>query len=78
MNIEDKIYKRLVEDYGLDNLKMTIEFDDNDYSPIVVFSRYTRVVNLHIEMMEHLISAYDLEKDICDLVNQELSRNYYE
>ena len=75
MNIKDKIYKRLVEDYGLDNLKMTIEFDDNDYSPIVVFSRYTRVMLLHIEMMEHLISSYGLEKDICDLVNQELTRN---
>ena len=78
MNIEDKIYKRLVEDYGLDNLKMTIGFDDNDYSPIVVFSRYTRVAMLHIEMMERLISAYDLEKDICDLVNLELTRNCYE
>ena len=74
MNIEDKIYKRLVEDYGLDNLKMTIGFDDNDYSPIVIFSRYSRVAMLHIEMMEHLI-AYDLEKDICDLVNLELTRN---
>ncbi len=39
MNIEDKIYKRLVEEYGLDNLKMTIGFDDNDYAPIVIFSR---------------------------------------
>jgi hypothetical protein len=78
MNIEDKIYKRLVEDYGLDNLKMTIGFDDNDYAPIVIFSRYSRVVNLHVEMMEHLISAYDLEKDICDLVNLELTRNCYE
>ena len=76
MNIEDKIYKRLVEDYGLDNLKMTIVLDDNDYSPIVVFSRYSRVVMLHIEMMEHLISSYDLEKDICDLVKLELTRNY--
>lgn len=75
MNIEDKIYKRLVEDYGLDNLKMTIGFDDNDYSPIVVFSRYTRVVNLHIEMMEHMIGFYG-DKDICDLVNQELTENY--
>ena len=76
MNIEDKIYKRLVEDYGLDNLKMTIVLDDNDYSPIVVFSRYSRVAMLHIEMMEHLISSYDLEKDICDLVKLELTRNY--
>lgn len=76
MNIEDKIYKRLVEDYGLDNLKMNIELDDNDYSPIVVFSRYTRVARLHLEMMEHLIGIYDLEKDICDLVNQELTENY--
>ena len=76
MNIEDKIYKRLVEDYGLDNLKMTIVLDDNDYSPIVVFSRYSRVVMLHIEMMEHLISSYDLDKDICDLVKLELTRNY--
>lgn len=76
MNIEDKIYKRLIEDYGLDNLKMTIELDDNDYSPIVVFSRYTRVARLHLEMMEHMISLYDLEKDICDLVNQELTGNY--
>ena len=76
MNIEDKIYKRLVEDYELDNLKMTIGFDDNDYSLIVVFSRYTRVMLLHIEMMEHLISSYDLEKDICDLINQELTGNY--
>lgn len=75
MNIEDKIYKKLVEDYGLDNLKMTIGFDDNDYSPIVVFSRYTRVALLHTEMMEHMINLYDLEKDICDLVNQELIRN---
>lgn len=73
--MEDKIYKRLVEDYGLDNLKMTIVLDDNDYSPIVVFSRYTRVAMLHIEMMEHLIGAYDLEKDICDLVKLELTRN---
>lgn len=78
MNIEDKIYKRLVEDYRLDHLKMTIGFDDNDYAPIVVFSRYSRVAMLHIEMMEHLISAYDLEKDICDLVNLELTRNCYE
>lgn len=76
MNIEDKIYKRLVEDYGLDNLKMTIGFDDNDYSPIVVFSRYTRVMLLHFEMMEHLINLYDLEKDICDLINRELTGNY--
>lgn len=76
MNIEDKIYKRLVEDYGLDNLKMTIGFDENDYAPIVVFSRYSRVAMLHIEMMEHLISVYNLEKDICDLVNQELTEKY--
>ncbi len=73
MNIEDKIYKRLIEDYWLDNLKMTIEFDDNDYSPIVVFSRYTRVAILNLEMMEHIISFYSLEKDICNLVNQELT-----
>ena len=78
MNVEDKIYKRLVEDYGLNNLKMTIGFDDNDYAPIVVFSRYSRVAMLHIEMMEHLISSYGLEKDICDLVNLELTRNCYE
>lgn len=75
MNIENKIYKRLVEDYGLDNLKMTIGFDENDYAPIVVFSRYSRVMLLHIEMMEHLIGVYGLEKDICDLVNLELTRN---
>ena len=75
MNIEDKIYKRLVEDYGLDNLKMSIELDDNDYSPIVVFSRYTRVARFHLEMMEHMIGFYGLEKDICGLVNQELTEN---
>lgn len=76
MNIEDKIYKRLVEDYGLDNLKMTIELDDNDYSPIVMFSRYTRVSKMHLEAMEYMISFFKLEKDICDLVNQELTENY--
>lgn len=76
MNIEDKIYKRLVEDYGLDNLKMTIELDDNDYSPIVVFSRYTRVLKMRLEAMEYMIRFFDLEKDICDLVNQELTENY--
>lgn len=75
MNIEDKIYKRLVEDYGLDNLKMTIVLDDNDYSPIVVFSRYTRAAQFHLETMEYLISSYDIEKDICDLVKLELTRN---
>jgi len=73
MKLEDKIYKRLVEDYGLDNLKMTIENDNNDYSPIVVFSRYSRVSRLHLEMMEHVIGIYGDEKSICDLVNQELT-----
>lgn len=76
MNIKDKIYKRLVEDYGLDNLKMTIELDDNDYSPIVMFSRYTRVSKMRLEAMEHMIRFFDLENDICDLINQELTENY--
>jgi len=76
MNTEDKIYKRLIEDYGLKDLKMTIELDDNDYSPIIVFSRYSRMSRIHLEAIEHLIGFYGLDKDICNVINQELTENY--
>ena len=78
MNIENKIYKRLVEDYGLKDLKMTIELDDNDYSPIVVFSLYTRVARMHLESMEHIINVFGFEKDICNTINLELTTKVYE
>ena len=50
--------------------------EDNDYSLIMVFSRYTRVARLRLEMIEHLVGFYGLEKDICNTINQELTENY--
>lgn len=42
----------------------------------MVFSRYTRVARLRLEMIEHLVGFYRLEKDICNTINQELTENY--